>query len=85
MSCSGWVFAVFLCVWTWPTASFKTVSIEIDFYARSRVFKMSRLTQIIIAVVALAIIGGGIFLMTWDIPAPSEKVTKTLNNDRFPS
>lgn len=37
------------------------------------------------AVVALAVVAGGIFLMTWDIPAPSEKVTKTLNNDRFPS
>lgn len=46
---------------------------------------MSRLTQIIIAVVLLALIGGGVFLMTWEIPAPSEKVSKTLNNDRFPS
>jgi len=46
---------------------------------------MSRLTQIILALVAIAVVGGGIFLMTWDIPAPSEKVTKTLNNDRFPS
>lgn len=46
---------------------------------------MSKVTQILIAVAALAIIGGGIFLMTWEIPAPSEKVTKTLSNDRFPS
>lgn len=46
---------------------------------------MSKVTQIIIAVVALAIVSGGIFLMTWDIPAPSEPVTKTLSNDRFPS
>lgn len=46
---------------------------------------MSKVTQIIIALAALAIVGGGVFLMTWDIPAPSEKVTKTLSNDRFPS
>ncbi len=46
---------------------------------------MSKVTQIIIAAAALAIVGGGIFLMTWDIPAPSETVTKTLSNDRFPS
>lgn len=46
---------------------------------------MSKLTQILIAVGALVVVGGGVFLMTWDIPAPSEKVTKTLSNDRFPS
>lgn len=46
---------------------------------------MSKLTQFILATVVLAVVGGGIFLMTWDIPAPSEKVTKTLSNDRFPS
>ncbi len=46
---------------------------------------MSRLTQIILLIVVLAVAAGAIFLMTWDIPAPSEKVTKTLSNDRFPS
>jgi len=46
---------------------------------------MSKPTQILLALTALLIVGGGLFLMTWDIPAPSEKVTKTLNNDRFPS
>ncbi|MBL4789988.1 MAG: hypothetical protein JKY60_13430 [Kordiimonadaceae bacterium] len=46
---------------------------------------MSRLTKALLAIVFLALISGGIFLMTWDIPAPSEKVSKTLNNDRFPS
>lgn len=46
---------------------------------------MSKTTQIIIAAAALLVVGGGIFLMTWDIPAPSETVTKTLSNDRFPS
>lgn len=46
---------------------------------------MSKLTQILFALAALLIVGGGLFLMTWDIPAPSEKVSKTLSNDRFPS
>lgn len=46
---------------------------------------MSKMTQIIILVTGVALLGGATFLMTWDIPAPSEKVTKTLNNDRFPS
>lgn len=46
---------------------------------------MSQLTKIILILVALAVIGCGLYLMNSDIPAPSEKVTKTLNNDRFPS
>lgn len=46
---------------------------------------MSKMTQILLAAVAALIVGAGIFLMTWDIPAPSEKVTKTLSNDRFPT
>lgn len=46
---------------------------------------MSRLTQILLIVGAVVVVGAGVFLMTWDIPAPSEEVTKTLSNDRFPS
>lgn len=46
---------------------------------------MSKITQILLVVIAVAVVGGTVFLMTWDIPAPSEKVSKTLNNDRFPS
>ncbi len=46
---------------------------------------MSKLTQILLVAGALLVVGGAIFLMTWDIPAPSEKVSKTLSNDRFPS
>jgi len=46
---------------------------------------MSRLTKVLLLLVTVALIGGGLFLMMWDIPAPAEKVTKTLNNDRFPS
>ena len=30
------------------------------------------------------IVAGGVFLATWDIPAPTESVEKTISNDRFP-
>ena len=37
-----------------------------------------------IIVLFLAVIGaGGVFLATWDIPAPTESVEKTIPNDRF--
>ena len=40
--------------------------------------------RIILAVVAVVLIAGAVFLATWDIPAPSRQVEKTLPNDRFP-
>lgn len=46
---------------------------------------MSKLVMIVAAAVALLLGGGAVYLMTADIPAPSQNVKKTLNNDRFPS
>lgn len=46
---------------------------------------MSKLTQILLIIGVVTVAGSAVFLMTWDIPAPSEKVSKTLSNDRFPS
>jgi hypothetical protein len=43
-----------------------------------------RLTLIIISVVVVALLGSGAFLATWDIPAPSATVEKTVPDDRFP-
>ena len=40
--------------------------------------------RILLLVVLVILIGGGVFLATWDIPAPSRQVEKTLPNDRFP-
>lgn len=40
--------------------------------------------KILAAIFLIAIIAGGVFLATWDIPAPSEQVEKTIPNDRFP-
>ena len=45
---------------------------------------MSRYTVAIIMVLLVAILGGAVFHVTWDIPAPSATVEKTLSNDRFP-
>ena len=39
----------------------------------------------IFAVLLVLTIGGLIvFLVTWDIPAPTQNVEKVLSNDRFP-
>jgi len=45
---------------------------------------MFRASFIAIALLVAVIVGGGAFLATWDIPAPSERVTKPLPDDRFP-
>ena len=45
---------------------------------------MSRLIVVLVALVALVIAAGAVYLMTADIPAPSQEVTKTISNDRFP-
>jgi len=46
---------------------------------------MSKLTQLFIVAAIASVIGGAVFLMVWDIPAPAENVSKTISNDRFPS
>ena len=43
---------------------------------------MKLTTRIILAVVALAVVGGGAFLAVWDIPAPAASVEKVIPNDR---
>ncbi len=44
---------------------------------------MSRLLSIFVALLVLLVVGGGIFLATWDIPAPKSKVEKVIPNDRL--
>ena len=43
------------------------------------------MNKFLLSVIIIAIAGVAVTLMSWDIPAPSTKVTKTLSNDRFPS
>ena len=45
---------------------------------------MRRLIAIILLTLVLIVGSGLVFLMTWDIPAPSHTVEKTLNDSRFP-
>lgn len=45
---------------------------------------MSRLPVIIIALALVLLIGGAVFLASWNIPAPSSTVEKTIPDGRFP-
>lgn len=39
--------------------------------------------RLILIVVVLGAVGGAIFLATWDMPAPTSRVEKTIPADRF--
>lgn len=41
----------------------------------------SKLTLLLIVVI---LVGGSVFLATWDIPAPTQQVEKVLPDERFP-
>lgn len=45
---------------------------------------MRKFTLFLLVLLIVAVGGGLAFLTTWDIPAPSKKVEKVLDNDRFP-
>jgi len=45
---------------------------------------MSKLSRIIALLVLAVIVAAGVFLATWQIPAPTAKVEKVIPNDRFP-
>jgi hypothetical protein len=45
---------------------------------------MGKVVLIGLAVVAVVIVGGIGFLMTWNIPAPSQHVERVLPDARFP-
>jgi len=44
---------------------------------------MSKLARVVILLFVLVIVGAGIFLATWNIPAPSAPVEKVIPNDRL--
>lgn len=44
---------------------------------------MSKLARLILVVLVVALVGAGIFLATWDIPAPTAPVEKVIPNDRL--
>jgi len=45
---------------------------------------VTRLFLGVILLVLLIIVGGGVYLAFWNIPAPSAIVEKTIPDDRFP-
>ncbi len=45
---------------------------------------MKNLSRLVVLAVLASIIGGAVFLATWDIPAPVSTVEKVIPDDRFP-
>ena len=45
---------------------------------------MKKLSSFFLMLIAVILVGGAVFLSTWDIPAPTAPVEKVLPNDRFP-
>jgi len=45
---------------------------------------MKKLSKFILVLVVGVIVGGGAFLVTWDIPAPVTSVERVLPDARFP-
>jgi len=41
------------------------------------------LTRLLVFLVLLVIVGGVVFLATWDMPPPSATTEKVIPNDRF--
>jgi hypothetical protein len=44
---------------------------------------MKKLILALIVLAVLCVVGGVVFLGTWDIPAPTQPVEKKISNDRF--
>ncbi|WP_173380463.1 hypothetical protein [Azospirillum sp. B510] len=45
---------------------------------------MSRFLSILFVLLLLVVVGGTVFLASWDLPAPSKTVEKVLPDERFP-
>jgi len=45
---------------------------------------MRNISRIVFIAVVAIIVGGSVFLATWNIPAPMTTVEKVLPDDRFP-
>jgi hypothetical protein len=44
---------------------------------------MKKLASIIIIGALIVLVGGGVFLATWEIPVPATEIERTIPNDRF--
>ncbi|HEX9647987.1 MAG TPA: hypothetical protein VGB88_10845 [Alphaproteobacteria bacterium] len=45
---------------------------------------MRFITRLFVLLVLVAVIGGAVFLATWDIPPPTATTTTDIPDDRFP-
>ena len=45
---------------------------------------MKKLSTLVFVLVVAIVVGGGVFLATWDIPAPVNNVERTISDDKFP-
>lgn len=52
---------------------------------RGRGGPVSRLSLALFLILVLAVAGGTVFLLTWDIPAPLQDLEQVVPNERFPA
>lgn len=43
-----------------------------------------KITNFLAVILVVAVVAGGAFLLTWEIPPPTQSVEKVLPDDRFP-
>jgi len=46
---------------------------------------MSKIARLFVVLLFVSLITGVVFLITWDIPAPSVQVEKVITDDKFPN
>jgi hypothetical protein len=45
---------------------------------------MSTISRVLLAVVLVVVLGGAMFLLTWEIPAPSARIERVIPDDTLP-
>jgi hypothetical protein len=45
---------------------------------------MSTLNRFLLVLLTVLVLGGAVFLVTWDIPPPTSRVERVLPDDQFP-
>ncbi len=45
---------------------------------------MKKLSKFVLFAVFVLLVGGAVFLATWDIPAPGEDIERVIPDERFP-
>jgi hypothetical protein len=45
---------------------------------------MSTITRVLLVLLVVIVLGGTVFLVTWDIPPPTSRVERVLPDDQFP-